>query len=43
MAAAPETIYTVLRDIALYADLSSASSWEKGVYLKWCVKLGGSF
>lgn len=34
MAAVPETIYTVLRDIALYADLGSASSWEKGRIFK---------
>lgn len=43
MVTVPETVYTILREIAFYAELSSASSWEKSVYLKWCVKLEGAF
>lgn len=43
MVTVPETVYAVLREIALYTDLSLASSWEKSMYLKWCVKLEGAF
>jgi hypothetical protein len=41
MDTAPKTVYTVLKEIAFYADLSRAPLWEKNMYLKWCVKLGG--
>lgn len=43
MVTVSETVYTILREIAFYVELSSASSWEKSVYLKWCVKLEGAF
>lgn len=29
MVTVTETVYTVLREIAFYTDLSSVSSWEK--------------
>ncbi|ATW61471.1 hypothetical protein 206_0120 [Phage 206] len=41
METAPKTVYTVLKEIAFYADLSQAPLWEKSMYLKWCVNLGG--
>lgn len=43
MDTAPKTVYTVLKEIAFYADLSRAPLWEKNMYLKWCVKLEGTF
>lgn len=33
METAPKTIYTVLKEIAFYADLSQAPLWEKSMYL----------
>lgn len=42
METAPKTVYTVLKEIAFYADLSQAPLWEKSMYLKWCINLGRS-
>lgn len=43
METSSKTVYTVLKEIAFYADLSQAPSWEKNMYLKWCVKLEEAF